>query len=44
MFTKITKLPFRDQMKIDTGARKSPLTWAFIQIERASSDRRDDRI
>jgi hypothetical protein len=30
--------------KIETGARKNPLTWAFIQIERASSDRRDDRI
>jgi hypothetical protein len=31
-------------MKINSSARKSPLTWDFIQIERASSDRRDDRI
>jgi hypothetical protein len=31
-------------MKIDASARKNPLTWDFIQVERASSDRRDDRI
>ncbi|MFC5056407.1 hypothetical protein [Saccharothrix xinjiangensis] len=44
MFTKIAELPVRDQMKIISIARKNPLTWENIQIERASSDRRDDRI
>jgi hypothetical protein len=32
------------QVKIGTGARKSPPTWAFTQNQRADSDRRDDRI
>jgi hypothetical protein len=33
-----------DQAKIVSGARKTPLTWAFTQNQRADSDRRDDRI